>query len=89
MTDSKQFISRAFELAGEMEDPLIAISQLVAAIDLIAEALDEDPASGAIMRIAWTVKDHIKTVESRRHEIRQLSRRLVHPDDGARNAVAA
>jgi hypothetical protein len=79
MTDAKQFITRAFELSGEMEDPLMAISQLVAAIDLIAEALDEDPASGAIMRIAWTIKDHVKAAESRCHEIRQLSFRLVDP----------
>lgn len=89
MTDAKQFIERAYELSGEMEDPLIAISQLVAAIDLIAELLDEDPASGAIMRVAWTIKDHVRAVESRCHEIRQLSLRLVHPDATGRRAVAA
>ncbi|MCX5581510.1 hypothetical protein [Kaistia terrae] len=89
MTDAKQFIARAFELSGEMEDTLFAISQLVAAIDLIAEALDEDPASGAIMRIAWTIKDHVKAAESHRREIRQLSHHLVHPEMAARKAVAA
>lgn len=89
MTDAKQFIARAFELSGEMEDPLMAISQLVAAIDLIAEALDEDPASGAIMRIAWTIKDHLRVAESRCHEIRQLAFRLVDPGSIAQKAVAA
>jgi hypothetical protein len=89
MTDAKQFIARAFELSGEMEDTLLAISQLVAAIDLIAEALDEDPASGAIMRIAWTIKDHVEAAENHRREIRQLAFRLVDPEMSCRKAVAA
>lgn len=71
----KDPIPSAFRLVGDMENPLTTINDLLAALAMIAETLDDEDAC-VVQRLAWIAKDHRSAIEGMRGELF----RLLHPN---------
>lgn len=61
--------AKAFDLASEMYNHLIAIENLMHALHWIAENADEPRESGALYGLANGIEDHLKIAERMRGEI--------------------
>jgi hypothetical protein len=61
--------AKAFELASEMYNHLIAIENLMHALHWIAENADEPRESGALYALANGIQDHLEMVEKMRGQI--------------------
>jgi hypothetical protein len=72
----KDPLSFAFRLVGDMENPLATIDDLLTALAMIAETLDDEDAR-VVQRLAWIAKDHCSAIGG--HEGRALQALVPEP----------
>ena len=65
-------IKSSFTIVTDMEDDVQTASDFADAVAYIAQTINEQDVGCVVQRIAWTIKEHIKSLENRRGDLFDL-----------------
>lgn len=65
-------IQASFTIVTDMEDDLATARDFADAVAYIAQTINEQDVGCVVQRLAWTIKEHIKSLENRRGDLFDL-----------------